>query len=104
MPPQRLEGNRLWHRVWSLAEQVRAKTPEGTVGVVDIETVDGRTFRPWVLQEQPPWVLIEVGPESPPTDRDIILLREDHITRIVISRESESKQRVGFSLGDVGGD
>lgn len=98
MDGQLVDGG-LWHSVWSLGEKLRQDAPEGMIIAVDIESVGGDRYRPIVLQERPPWVVIEVlvSPTRAEDDREIVFVREDHITKIRIFREAAAKQPLGFA-------
>jgi len=97
----------LWHRVWLLAEKVKGSATEGAVAVVDIEMVNGHSFRPAVLQERPPWIVIEIPEPGAAMDdtsaREVVFLLEDHIAEIRISQEPAAENPLGFSLGEVEG-
>ena len=63
-----LVGTRLWHSIWSLVQKLEASAPEGTVIVVDLETIGGQTYRPGLLQERPPWVVLDDVPRGSEAD------------------------------------
>jgi hypothetical protein len=97
------EGEAFWATVSSLSESFRASAPEGTSAVIEVETFDGQTFVPLVVQRYPPWVIFETGDPEDPEDldaREVLLVREEDVRRVRMRRTSGEKG-FGFSVGQV---
>ena len=94
------EGELFWANLSSLAESFRDASPEGSTALVEVETYDGQTYVPLVVQRRPPWIVFEIGEPDDTSAREIVLLREQDLRRIHMRRERGDK-RFGFTLGEV---